>query len=428
MDKLFENKGMVRLRSFAEKLAASKYLGAISGGLMSTMALIMVGALCQILASLPFGQNVKDILLVPYNMTLNLMSVTASFSIAYVLARSFKMKALQAGVVSMSLFLMVAAPVQTVVLEDGSTFTGLSSGSLGGTGLFTAIIIGLVSVRITKLCQDKKFVIRMPDVVPPTLGDSFSSIIPLAINVILFYGLNVALQSFLGLTLPNAIIAVLAIPLQALTSGAGIIVIALFMLILWIFGIHGTMVGIAVLLPMYMQAILGNAELVAAGQAPVFQPVLLAFTIASVGGTGCTLGMAIMGLRSKSEQIRAVCRAGIVPGLFGINEPLTFGLPIVYNPILAIPYILGSILVMLLTWGGYAIGFLKVPYIYMMSLLPMGVSGFLSTLSWTNAIWPYLMIPVVMIVWYPFYKVYERQLVEKEQAAKAEAGAAGEKA
>lgn len=419
MDKLFENKAIIKLRSFAEKLAANKYLGAISGGLMGTMALIMVGAICQILAAIPFPQAVKDILLVPYNMTLNIMSVTAAFGIAYVLARSFNMKALQSGIVSMSLFLMVAAPIQTVTLEGGASFTGLASGNLGGVGLFTAIIIGLLSVRVTKFCQDKKLVIRMPDVVPPMLGDSFSAIIPMAINVILFHGLNTLLQSVLGMTLPSAIIALFAIPLSLLGSGAGVIVIALFMLILWIFGIHGTMVGIAVLLPMLMQAISHNAELVAAGQDPVFAPILLTFTVASVGGTGCTLGMAILGLRSKSEQIQAVCKAGLVPGFFGINEPLSFGLPIVYNPILAIPYVLGSIVVLLLSWFGYAIGFLKPAYILMFSLMPMGVGEFLGTLSWTNAIWPFLMLPVVMIIWYPFYKVYERQLVDKEQAAKA---------
>jgi PTS system cellobiose-specific IIC component len=414
----FENPFVKKLQAWAGKLAANRYLTAVSGGLMVSMGLILLGAFFQIISSLPFWpQAVREMLLAPYNMTMGLMSLVAAFGIAYVLAGGFKLKQLSAAVVSAILFLMVAAPAQTVVLEGGDTMTVLDTAALGGVGIFPAILVALVSVRITKLCVEKKIVLTMPDVVPPFLADSFSSIIPLLFNVILFHGLNVLLRQTMGTTLPMAIIGLLSVPMGALTSTPGIFVMAFVAPALWIFGIHGTMVVFAVLLPLYMPAVLQNGALVEAGQAPVFSPVLITFSMAAVGGTGCTLGMCILGLRSKSEQIKAVCRAAIVPGLFGINEPVIFGLPIVFNPILAIPYIFGSLAVVALNLIFYSVGFLKPPFVLMMSLMPIGVGEFLTTLSWTNVIFPFLMIPVLMLIWYPFFKIYERQLIEKEKEA-----------
>lgn len=120
-------------------------------------------------------------------------------------------------------------------------------------------------------------------------------------------------------------------------------------------------------------------------------------------------------LFGKSEQSKAVAKAGLVPGWFGINEPVTFGFPIMYNPILGIPYVLVPIVVFLLNVFLTKIGFLKISYIMSMSLLPMGVCEFIGTLSWTNALFPYLMIPVSMLIYLPFFKVYDNQKLKEEQ-------------
>jgi PTS system cellobiose-specific IIC component len=417
MNRIFDSGFMKGLQKFGEKLATNRYVSAISGGIMSTLALTMVGAIFQILGTLPFNDRIKAILAVPYNMTVGLMSLIAAFSIAFVLANNLKIKALQSAILSAVLFLIVAAPTETLELLEGGSITAMNSGNLGGTGLFTAIIIALLSVRITKFCIEKKLVIPMPDIVPQFLADSFTAVIPLLLNVILFHGINTLLLLTADVTLPDAITQLLALPLRGLTSTPGIFVVGTFALVLWLFGIHGTLVAFSVVLPMYIGRIMENGAIVAAGGTAEFSPVLLMMSIAAVGGTGCTLGGVIVGLFSKSQQIKAVSRAGIVPGLFGINEPVTFGFPIVFNPILAIPYIFGSLAIMILTRIGYAIGFLHAPHILMMSLMPMGVGEFISTLSWTNAIWPYMMLPVSIVIWYPFMKIYERQLVAKEQAA-----------
>lgn len=435
MSKFFDSKFAKGLQSFGEKFASNRYLQAISGGLMGTMGLVLLGAIFQIIANVAVlfgwtaeGSNFYNFFMTPYNMTMGVISVIAAFGIAYILARSFKMKALPAGIVSMVVFLMVAAPSQTVELshidpmtQEFATMNVMDTGALGGVGLFTAIIIGLVTVRITKLCEDKNIVIRMPDVVPQFLADAFSSLIPLLFNVILFYGLGFLVQTFIGTSLPMFITMIFTFPFQAITSLGGMIVLALFSLLLWTFGIHGTMVSYVVIMVPMITAITENAALVEQGLPPVYNPVMLFGCLGIVGGAGCTFGMVLLGLRSKSEQIKAVSKAALVPGIFNINEPATFGYPIVYNPILAIPYILTPILIMIIAHILYIVGFLKPGYILLMALMPLGVAEFFGTLSWTNALFVFLMIPFSMLVYYPFYKIYEKQLVEKEAAVKAAA-------
>lgn len=192
-----------------------------------------------------------------------------------------------------------------------------------------------------------------------------------------------------------------------------------FAALLWCFGIHGTMILVPVIMPLGIQAATANGAAMAAGKPLVFYPVALFAGLAIAGGTGNTLPLALMGLRSKSKQISAVAKISAIPGWFGINEPLTFGMPIMYNPILCIPYVLNIPLVMLCTLIAYKVGFLTPAWINIAVLLPMGFGSYLGTLSWKNAIWDYLMLIPSALVWYPFFKAYEKQLVEKEKQVEA---------
>ena len=177
----------------------------------------------------------------------------------------------------------------------------------------------------------------------------------------------------------------------------------------------------SVLMPLMMQALSANAAAYAQGgiEALTFYPVSLFGAMALCGGTGNTLPLAIFGLKAKSEQIRAVSKIALVPGWFGINEPMTFGMPIMYNPILCIPYVLAILVVMLCTLIGYQTGWLIPAFVPIMTLMPMGFAQFFGTLRWQNAIWDYLMLIPAGIVWYPFFKVYDNQLYKKEQETKA---------
>lgn len=426
MEKLYESKFMKTLQHFGEKVAGNKVFSSISSGMMITMGVILVSAVFQIVASvatmmkwLTIDSSVYKFLMTPYNMTMGMISLLVAFGIAYTYAKALGMKPLVNGGNSLILFLLVAAPSQTLVLEGGkSTFTGLDAGTLGGVGLFTAIIIAIISVKITHFFEKHNVVIKMPQVVPQFLQDSFSSMVPLLANVLIWHGINTLVLALFKVTLPMAINTVLAMPLGALTSVPGMILCSLAVTLLWSFGIHGTMVVYIAIMPSMMQAVAHNGTLVAAGKPAEFVPVLLFTAVATCGGTGNTLPLVLMGLRSKSEQLKAISKASLVPSFFGINEPVEFGFPIMYNPIMIIPYILTPIITMLLVWFGYIIGFFKPAYVLLMTTLPIGVSEFLGSMAWQNLLMPILGCVVGFIFYRPFFKVYEKQLVAKESAAK----------
>ena len=431
MNKLFESKFMKGLQKFGEKLASSKVFSAISKSMMGTMAIILVGAVFQIIATIPtlFGwytteSAIYKLLYTPYNMTMGILSVFVVFMIGYNYAKSLGMKPMQNGVVALICFLLVAAPATTVTLADGATsLTVLNTSNLGAAGLFVAILIGILTVNLTHFCEKKNIVIKMPDVVPSFLSEAFSAMLPLLFNIIIWYGISSVLSLLTGgqMTLPLLITYILSIPLSAINTIPGMFIAVLFACLLWTFGIHGSMVVFIALMAIMIQNISANAAAVAAGNEPQFYATMLTGAMACAGGTGNTLGLVLLGLKSaKSKQLKAVSKAAIVPGIFNINEPVTFGFPIMYNPIMAIPYILTPLITMLVLWLGYAIGFFKPAYVLIMSLLPLFMGEFLGSMAWQNLFIPIVGIVVGLIVYYPFFKVYDKQLVEKEAAAKTD--------
>ncbi len=195
-EKLYESVFMQKLQAWGGKLQSNKALNAISSGMMSAMGVILAGAIFTILATLLNLAGVLETtdtlyqwLTTPYNMTMGILSVVVSFAVGYVYSRNLGMTSnLASGVVTLILFLMVASPVQSVTLEDGSTMSALNTTWLGGSGLFTALIIPLVAVRIMKFCQEHHIAIKMPEAVPQFLSDAFASLVPLVINIFLWHG------------------------------------------------------------------------------------------------------------------------------------------------------------------------------------------------------------------------------------------------
>ena len=194
------------------------------------------------------------------------------------------------------------------------------------------------------------------------------------------------------------------------------IVIVILFCLSWFFGIHGGSVVFTAIMPIYIAAYTTNAELAAAGQPLVFNPVFLYGCLTILGGSGNTLPLCIMGLKSKSKQISAVAKASFVPGLFNINEPAIFGFPILYNPVLLIPFILNSLVVMGFMYVAFKFNLMSVPQILIMTTLPVGIQQFMSTLDWRNVVFVFLMFPIVFLIYYPFFKIYEKQCIAKEEA------------
>lgn len=423
--KLTESKFMKSLQSFSQRISENHTLKAVTVGMQSTMGLIMIGAFFQVLCALgglvfgwTAGNPIYDALMVPYTMTMGILGLYASFALAKSYAEILGMNGMQAGFISQACFLLVVAPVSAVSTAEGVTFNAINADSLGASGIFVAIIIGLLSVRITQFCIKHHLEIKLPPVIPSGILGAFNAIVPFAVNIVIWFGLG-ELISFLtngAYTLSTLITYALSIPLQALVTPFGVIILILLGQIFWFFGIHGTSVMSPILMVPMIQAYMTNAELYNAGQPLVFSPIFIYYAaIGLIGGAGNTLPLVVMGLKSKSEQIRAISKTSLIPGLFGINEPVIFGYPIMYNATLFLPFILNPIIVALIYVLGINIGILQPPHILLMSVVPIGIGDFMQTLSWTNALFPFVMFPLVWMIWRPFYKIYEKQMIEEQE-------------
>lgn len=425
MEKLFQSSAMIKLQDFGQKLGSNKFLSALQASMMGLMGVIMVGAISQIITAVggetmlglfTADSKIYEIIYMPYQFTMNSLSLWVVALFAYNYSKNLKMKSpVMNAIDALICFLLVAGTIVTT--EAGLTTIDMTY--LGAQGMFVGFIVVFISVQIEKFCADRNIRIKMPDVVPPFLQDGFSSILPLFFSVVLLQVIVTAISvgTAGAFNVPSGFMYVLGTPLNALTSVPGMFILTIFAALLWCFGIHGTMIIVPIIMPLAIQAAMANAAAQAAGQPLVFYPVALFGAMAMCGGTGNTFPLALMGLRSKSKQISAVAKISAVPGWFGINEPMTFGMPIMYNPILCIPYVLNIPLILLLTYIGYQVGFLQPAWILVMAMLPMGFGQYLTTLRWQNAIWDYLMLIPSALVWFPFFKIYEKQLVAKEKAA-----------
>lgn len=440
MEGLFNSPVIVKLQEFGQKLGQNKFLSALQAAMMGSMSVIMCGSVFQILCAIlgMFGVDSSSmlytILYMPYNFTMGLVAIWITGMIAFNYAKNVGCKSpLLTMVEALAAFVLVAG----FDVSQGSALATLNVTYLGSQGMFLGFVVAFVTVRVDYFCQVKNVKIKMPDVCPPSLVNSMAAIIPSVFNVSIWLVISAIVVTATNgaFNVASGFMALLSAPLGALTSTAGIFVLIAFALLMWCFGIHGTMLIISVLMaPMIMvaaenaaayEAVIAAGGTVAEAQAALtFAPVLLFGAIGVCGGSGNTLPLCIFGLKAKSEQIRAVSKVGIVPGWFGINEPVTFGMPIMYNPILCIPYILNVMVIMLLTLGAYKIGFLRPAHVYIGALMPMGFAQFLGTFRWQNAIWDYLMIIPAGLVWYPFFKVYDNQLAAQEAAAKEAENAA----
>ena len=400
MDAIFNSKFMREIQKGGQKLGQNKFVAALQASMMSLMGALMVGAIFQIIQSVIGPTMLKLVtadsqiyqwLNIPYQFTMNALALWIVAIFAYQYAKSLKiLNPLLTAVDALISFLIVAGEIMTD--KAGTVFLNMTY--LGAQGMFIGFLVVFIVVQIEHFCLTKNIRIKMPEVVPPFLQDGFSGILPLLFSTILFLGGNaiVSVASAGQLSLASGFMKILEYPLNALISTPGMFILALIALILWCFGIHGTMLMVSVIMPVSLQAVATNAALHAAGKPLVFNAAFLFGSLAILGGTGNTFPLVLLSLRAKSEQMKAVAKVSLIPGWFNINEPVTFGMPIMYNPMLAIPYVINPLVLMAL-----------------------------GTLAWQNFIWDYIMIIPCIAIWYPFFKIYDKQLYDKEQAeAKAQ--------
>ncbi|MDU1980328.1 MAG: PTS transporter subunit EIIC [Enterococcus casseliflavus] len=413
---------------YASKIQQNKYMQAISIGLMTLLPIMIIGAFSTLLSSMqievyqsmiaPF----RDIIALPAQFTTNALAIYAAFSIAYKLAGLYGKEGLIPGFVSLFSFL-VLTPIS--VFEDGElVINALTFDWLGARGLFAAMIVGVLTARLYVFFVDKNLVITMPEGVPPTIAKTFSGLVP-AVLVAVLFTITAGLWKMTEFgSFHQFVYTILKIPLQSLGGSIWSICIALLIMqLLWVFGIHGAIVVLTVIRPI-MTAL--DLENLAAYQAGEPMPNLVTGSFWSIyANFSAMLGLVVVLLfLSKSKQFKIIGKLGAPGALFGIHEPLIFGLPIVMNPILAIPYILSPVVCVVI---GYILTITNILPIPIGMQVPFGAPIVLSGIlqgSWKLGVAQLLMIPLCALIYYPFVRILDKKNAEQELAQETQEKAA----
>ncbi|WP_297377628.1 PTS sugar transporter subunit IIC [uncultured Helcococcus sp.] len=412
-NKTFEEK----LLPIASKLGANKGLIAIRDGITLAMPLIIVGSIFMILASLPIKaftdflaeNGISDYLWKGVNSSFGLTGLVASFGIANSMANQYKVDGIAAGIVSLSSFVVVT-PFLTG--EDGS---GLTLSYLGSSGIFVAIVLGLLSAYVYQWFINKNIKITLPDSVPPAIARSFSAIIPGAV-IITFWLIIFAVLDKYGLpNIHEVIKVVLGKPLGLLGSTMfGTMIVTGLNSLFWFMGIHGGSTVNSIFSPVWLANLDINAKAQQAGQ-PLTEIITKSFmdNFVYIGGGGATLGLviviSIIALRkASSKQTKAMGPLTLVPGIFNINEPAVFGLPIVMNVALFIPFIIVPMINTLIAYFAFSSGLVPLTYASATWTMPPIISGFLTTGSLMGSLLQIVIITVDIMVYLPFYMMVEK--------------------
>lgn len=424
------------LMPVAQKLSTNRYLRAISGGFSALLPIILVGAIFTLLVNLQIApyqtfitaSNLKTIFNFVPGVTTNLMAVYAVYLIGRTLAESMediRNQSVLVGVTCLFAFFLVLPTVVngSWTLESGEkiavSLNGYATTYLGAAGLFTSMLIGLIVPTLYGLMIRAKWYVRMPEGVPSQIATAFMGVIPTLVIGVIFgvvrYGFSLTQWGEL-----NAFVyGMLKTPLAALSANPfTFIILAATCSLMWFFGIHGGMVVMSFLNILYQQPALENLEAYAAGL-PLPNMICKSwwFVYASLGGAGGTLGLCIlMFFVAKSSRYKALGKIALPAGLCGINEPVTFGLPVVLNVIMFIPFLIGPIVTFSLSYLLTRLGIL--PYLNGTEIAtgtPVIFSGLL-TGGWRVALWQIVLILIQMGIYFPFFRILDKQaLAEEEQ-------------
>ncbi|WP_437612374.1 PTS sugar transporter subunit IIC [Erwinia sp. V71] len=411
-----------KISPIAARLSSQRHVVAIKDGFISSMPFLIVGSFMLLFAHPPFSADSEwafarwwldmvarysEQIMMPYNMTMGVMAVYIAAGISYNLAQSYKMNGFMAACLSLMSFLLVASP------QVGKS---LPVGSLGGEGIFTAILVALYTTELMHFLQKHNIGIKLPEQVPPKIRQSFDLLIPILAIFLTLFPLSLWMQSEFNMLIPQAIMAIFAPIISASDSLPAVLIAVLLCHLLWFAGIHGAVIVGGILQAFWLTNLGINQQALNAGE-PITQIFIEPFWqfFIVVGGSGATMGLVLLYLRSRSVHLRSIGKLGLIPGMFNINEPIIFGSPIVMNPLLFIPFITAPLVNAIIAWTATRTDLVN----HVVSLAPWTTPGPIGA-AWSTG-WDFRAIILVLVligvstlIYYPFFKMYERQLLEQE--------------
>lgn len=415
------------LLSISAKVESNKYLGSIKEAFTMFVPFIIVGSFGSMLNILVAGANglakwvpwlskLSPAFTTINFVTISCMSLPIAFLIGYKLAEKEQVPQLESGLIGLLSYLAVCPnTISTVVegLKDPVVSSGLGSGVIGAQGLFVSMIMSILAVKLFKVLTNIDAIkIKMPDSVPTGIARSFNILIPIFIIITVFSVAGCLFNAYTGNYINVWIYNIIQVPLQALANTTvGIVILSLVNQIFWFLGIHGGMVIEGVRGPLSAAGIAENISAVQAGGVAtniLTRGFWTSFVV--VGGGGITLSLLIaIFIFSKREDHKSIAKFSLIPGICGINEPVVFGLPLVLNPIFAIPFIINSAIAALIAIGATNIGFNTCGILDCPPGLPVFITGFISY-GFNGIIVQAIILAVTFVIWIPFVLLSNKQV------------------
>ena len=433
------------------KLSNQKHLRAIRDGVIATLPLIIVSSMFMVIAFLPnsmpadwgitqFIQENQAKILLPYRMSMYIMTMYAVFGIGYSLANSYKLDGLSGGILAELAYMMTIVPVTIPTVTEGiqklaqtnselSTFVNglpagivIPTGNLGSAGMFVGILAAFFAVEVFRFTQKSGFKISMPAQVPPSVARSFESLTPTAI-CILVVG---CITYWIGFDLHGLMSKIVSPLINATDTLPSVIIICFLGTFLWSFGIHGWSIVGSLARPLWLTLLEANTTAFAASQTvqhigaePFYQWFIM------IGGSGSTIGLSILFFFcSKSSYAKTLGKTAFVPAIFNINEPMIFGAPIVLNPMLIIPFVLCPIINACIAWVVTSLGWVNAVVASSPWTLPGPIGAYLACgADFRAALLNIALIVLSVIIYYPFFVMYDKKLVTEENEKNSVEGA-----
>lgn len=416
------------MKPFFEKVSNNPYLRAIRDGFVSCIPVILFSSLFILVACVPeifdyhWPDNISSQLWRAYGYSMGILSVLMVTTIAKSLSDNFNNnlpKLRQINPVSV----MIVSVICLLLLSVDQIEGGLAVEYMGTKGLLSAFVVAFTVPNIYKFCVKRNITIKLPEEVPHYIAQTFADLIPLSAAVMFFWVFSIAFQHFAGVAFGAWIIELFRPLFVAADGYIGIAIIYGAMAMFWFMGIHGPSIVEPAVTAIYIANIEANLQIVSAGgHATNILTHPTSYFVATLGGTGATLMFCAMcAFLAKSKQLRAVGKASMVPVLFAVNEPIIFGAPIVLNPVLFFPFIFAPIANV---------------WLFKFFVDELGMNSFIYILPWTTpgtiglpiatgfASLSFVLAPLLLVVdavmYYPFFRVYDKQLVDREALAAIE--------
>lgn len=416
-------KRIEKMKPFFEKISNNSYLRAIRDGFISLIPVILFSSFFLLVAYVPnafnfhWGEEIESILMKAYNGSMGILGILMAATVTKSLTENFNTKLPKTNQIN-STSTMIAAFIGFLIVGVDSLEGGFASDYMGTKGLMTAFIVGFIVPNIYRFCVSKNLTVKMPEEVPGNISQTFKDLIPITLSTVFFWGFDLGFRNLVGSGFSEKLIELFQPIFSAADGYFGLALIFGAMAFFWFVGIHGPSIVEPAVAAIYITNVEMNFQLFQSGEhAPKILSQGLQYFVATLGGTGATLVITLMfAFLAKSKQLKTMGRASAIPVLFGVNEPMLFGAPIVLNPIFFIPFILAPILNV---------------WIFKFFVEVLDMNGFIYNLPWTtpgpvglilgtgfaglSIVLMIVLLTVDFAIYYPFFKAYDNELLVKEK-------------